>query len=308
MRIQEWGRGIPVVALHPLALESTAFAGVGEALADHGFHTLAIDLPGFGETPIPDDAALTPAYLAKPVVKFARSLGEKPIVLGMSMGGRVAIEALLEAPDAFRGGVFVAPYLPWTSHRRFLRAAHWIDPDWANHIRLETIWPLLERIALFLDGLPAYENDWITRSAARVVYHSACPATRHAFFSAARELALDPAFGPRGLWTRIAEIAAPTTFVWGARDWLIPTSHADHIQAAVETSARVDVACAAHVWSGAHFLCMQNATVEAVVGVVDGRTRAESDEQKHAECLVETAQTGDTPFDPQHPAHSSAGG
>ena len=53
MHTQEWGAGDPVVALHPLALESTAFAGIGIDLAREGLRTIAVDLPGFGESEAP---------------------------------------------------------------------------------------------------------------------------------------------------------------------------------------------------------------------------------------------------------------
>ena len=93
MYYQQWGAGDPLIALHPLALESTAFAGVATALEPLGLRTLAADLPGFGRTPAPDDTALTPAVLAQPVIELARSLERPPLLLGMSQGDRVALEA-----------------------------------------------------------------------------------------------------------------------------------------------------------------------------------------------------------------------
>ena len=53
---REWGTGQPVIAMHPLGLESSAFEGVGRALARRGLRTIAVDLPGFGRTPAPDTA------------------------------------------------------------------------------------------------------------------------------------------------------------------------------------------------------------------------------------------------------------
>ena len=98
---REWGTGQPVIAMHPLGLESSAFEGFGTVLARYGLRTIAVDLPGFGRTPMPEQP-LTPAVMAEPVIELARSLEDAPIVLGISMGGRVALEAALQAPDAFR--------------------------------------------------------------------------------------------------------------------------------------------------------------------------------------------------------------
>ena len=75
---QEWGRGAPVIALHPLALESTAFGGVAHVLDELGLRTLAVDLPGFGRTPAPG-GPLTPAALAPSFARVERHLKVKPI-------------------------------------------------------------------------------------------------------------------------------------------------------------------------------------------------------------------------------------
>ena len=69
---REWGEGEPVIALHPLGLESSGFAGFGKALARRGMRTIAVDLPGFGRTPAPD-APLSPAVLAAPVIAIDRT-------------------------------------------------------------------------------------------------------------------------------------------------------------------------------------------------------------------------------------------
>jgi pimeloyl-ACP methyl ester carboxylesterase len=288
---QEWGAGDPVIALHPLALESTAFAGLGEDLAVHGLRTIAADLPGFGATPAPAEP-LTPAVLARPVIELARELETPPLVLGMSMGGRVALEAALEAPEVFRGAVLVAPYLPWRRYRRFMRAARWLDPSWAERLPLERCWPVLERVAGFVDGMPKYEHDWLMRSAARFVYYGSCPATRHAFLSASRELALDPAHGPRGLWTRLAGLEVSSTFVWGGRDGLIPKSHATDVAAIRSDCDHVDVECAAHFVSGPHYRCMRRATTLAVLRTLEA---ASGDVTRglfiQAPCVVEAPET-----------------
>jgi pimeloyl-ACP methyl ester carboxylesterase len=265
---QEWGAGDPVIALHPLALESTAFAGLGEDLAREDLRTIAVDLPGFGASEAPP-VSLTPAVLAAPVIELARSLEKPPLVVGMSMGGRVALEMAVSAPDAIRGVVLIAPYLPWRNYRWALPAARMLDPTWSDKLPLEKMWPVLKRVATFLDELPAFEHDWIARAAARVVYYGSCPATRHAFLSAARELALDPAFGPDGLWTRMAHIEMPTTFVWGGRDGLIPSTHADDVADVQPGADQVEVACAAHFVSGPHFRCMRRAARLAVLRTLE---------------------------------------
>lgn len=299
---QEWGSGDPVIALHPLALESTAFAGVARGLAAHGLRTLAVDLPGFGETPAPG-AALTPAALAEPVVALARTLEKPPIVLGMSMGGRVALEAALESPHAFRGVVLIAPYLPWRRHRWVLPVVRFMDPAWAARIPLERIWPLLKTVTSAVEVRPHFQNDWFARACVRVIYYSSCPATRVSFLSASRELALDPAFGERGVWTRLAELKLPTAFLWAGRDGLIPADHAEHVANALPRSYRFEARCCAHFVNGEHFRCLEHAIAMAVTAVeADGGPRR-GRRRKHtlAPCLADEpmAEGGDLSAPPR---------
>src|SRR4029450_12404352 len=101
---QEWGEGPPVIALHGLGLESSSFTGLAAGVAALGLRMLAADLPGFRKTPAPE-APLTPAVLAEPVLDLARRLDRKPLVMGMSLGARGALEAGLLAPDPGRYGM-----------------------------------------------------------------------------------------------------------------------------------------------------------------------------------------------------------
>jgi len=296
LHYQEWGAGDPLIALAPLALESTAFAGMANVLAAQGLRTLAADLPGFGRTPAPD-APLTPARMAAPVIELARSLEKPPILLGMSLGGRVALEACLQRPRAFRGVVLLAPYLPWRRYRWALPVARFLDPAWGEYLPLERIWPLLERLAHTLEARPRFEQDWFARACVRVVYYSSCPATRVSFLSAARELALDPAFGEEGIWTRLSGLSLPTCCVWLGRDGLIPADHAAHVAAALPRADRLEVPCSAHFVNGEHFHCLERAVGMAVASVLErsGRRRRRGGHTL-APCLA------DHPLDPAEEA------
>lgn len=275
MHTQEWGAGDPLIALHPLALESTAFAGVGAELARRGFRTIAADLPGFGRTPAPDGVPLTPAFLAEPVLELARSLEQPPLLLGMSMGGRVALEAALQDPGAFRGVVLVAPFLPLKRTERFSWIARrWLNPRWGERLPLERAWFMLKWLARGLESVPQLEEDWLARAAVRFVYYGSCPATRVAFLSAARELALDPASGPESLWSRLADLSLPTTFLWAGRDALIPRSHAHDVFEVMPQAAQLEVACSGHFVSGRHYRCMRHAISLAVAHTLEAKRGA----------------------------------
>jgi pimeloyl-ACP methyl ester carboxylesterase len=265
---REWGQGRPVIMLHPLALESSAFAGVAALLARRRVRTIAADLPGFGRTPGPDEV-LTPARMAEPVIALARRQATPPVVLGMSMGGRVALEAALRAPDAFRGVVGVAPFLPWRRRRQLLSLARWLSPRLAMRVPLEHLWPLLQRLAAAIESRPELEHDWIARASARVAYYLSCPATRGHLVSAARAMALDPAFGRNGTWTRLARLAPPAVFVWGERDALIPAGHAAAVADLLPRARHVRVSCSGHFMNGRHHLCFETAMASAVLRLLE---------------------------------------
>ncbi len=292
---QEWGKGRPVIMLHPLCLESTAFGGVGRLLARRGVHTIAADLPGFGRTPGPD-APLTAALMATPVIELARRLKTRPVILGMSMGGRVALEAVLREPRVFRGLVMVAPFLPAREPSWAQPAVRWMNPKALERIPLEWAWPLLQRISSMLDARPELQNDWLARASVRVAYYLSCPATRTHFLSAAREMGLDPAFGRDGTWTRLAQVSIPSTFVWGELDALIPSRHAAAVADVLPQAHQVKVACSGHFMNGRHHLCFETAMAAAVLAQLAPRKRSSASATRHskfeaAPCLADVLPT-----------------
>jgi pimeloyl-ACP methyl ester carboxylesterase len=262
---REWGRGDPVIALHPLGLESSAFAGFGRALARRGLRTIAVDLPGFGQTPAPE-APLSAEVLAEPVVAMARRMKTPPAVIGISMGGRVALEAALSAPEVFRSVIAIAPWLPWLRFRPVLGGARLLSPGLAERIRLEKFWPLLRRLAHFAETNPRIRDDALAQAGARLIYYFSCPATRSAFVSAAREMALDPAHGPRGFWTRLPDLAVSGAFAWGGRDRLVSADRAEDVAQALPQVPQLLLPCVAHALNGPHHLCLAG----AVAGLLDG--------------------------------------
>lgn len=262
---RQWGEGPPVIALHGLGLESSSFTGIGEAVAERGMRMMAADLPGFGLTPQPDGPLTIPA-LAAPVIELAATL-DKPLVMGMSLGARVALEAVLEAPELFRGAVLMATPLPRRRFGWLFRAGKILSPGIAQRIPLQIAWPMLKKQADKLEDEHLngeVRHDWFMRASKRTVYYISCPATRYAFVSAARELAMDPAYGPEGVWTRLEDLSVPVAFVWGDLDKLIDTSAAPAIEELVPDAFHLHVPCGGHFKNGPHYRCMNEAVLEGI--------------------------------------------
>jgi pimeloyl-ACP methyl ester carboxylesterase len=90
--LERRGSGPPVVLVHGLGSRWQVFEPILDLLArEH--EVIAVDLPGFGGTPL--DATVTPGPIgcASWLAELLASLGvERPHVVGSSMGGAVALE------------------------------------------------------------------------------------------------------------------------------------------------------------------------------------------------------------------------
>jgi pimeloyl-ACP methyl ester carboxylesterase len=95
------GAGEPLVLLHALGLSRASWDPVLAELSER-FEIIAVDLPGFGESP-PLDPQIEPepAELARRVAALLDELGiDEPHVAGNSLGGWVALELARIRPVA----------------------------------------------------------------------------------------------------------------------------------------------------------------------------------------------------------------
>lgn len=90
--------------LHGMAFQAETWLELGtlEAAVDAGFSVLALDLPGFGKSP---EATVAPE---KVILGLMHAAGiEKAIVVGPSMGGKIALEFSLNNPEKIGGLVLI---------------------------------------------------------------------------------------------------------------------------------------------------------------------------------------------------------
>lgn len=99
------GSGQPaVLALHGWRRTHTDF---DRTLA--GVDAIAVDLPGFGNSPEPDDVWGAAEY-ATAVLPVLDEMGARPVIVGHSFGGRVAVHLAADHPD--RIGALVLTGVP----------------------------------------------------------------------------------------------------------------------------------------------------------------------------------------------------
>jgi pimeloyl-ACP methyl ester carboxylesterase len=158
------GSGPPVVCVHGLPGAARDFRWLLAPLAAHA-RLIAVDLPGFGRTPVATAPDASPEGRAAFVLDVVDALGlDRPLIVGHSMGGLVAVAAVALRPGGFRGlGLLASPGLrPHATYRRL--------PRRTMHLALHGPWtPLLLPIArrLFaLSGFRGYPDSALIQTAA----------------------------------------------------------------------------------------------------------------------------------------------
>ncbi|UCF67824.1 MAG: alpha/beta hydrolase [Acidobacteriota bacterium] len=98
--------GLPVVLLHGARFHSGTWHTTGtlELLATHGYHAVALDLPGFGAS---DALAAGPPFALGELVEQLRL--ERPVIVAPSMSGRYAFPLVIQSADTLAGFVPIAP-------------------------------------------------------------------------------------------------------------------------------------------------------------------------------------------------------
>ena len=232
------GRGPAIVLLHGLASSVYTWADVIADLAkDHD--VVALDLPGFGGSDIPDD--LSSSVYPVTVLGLMDRLGiSRATLVGNSLGGMVAVVLAARHPERVRRLVLIdsAGYNLEPSRRPLL-------------LRLVGSAP----VAAALDALPV--RRWLVATALRQVFYDPArvtperveeylaPLARPGVTDAVRSLmAQQSRFGLPAL---ADEVRVPTLIIWGRGDRWIPLTDADRFVAAIPGARKVVLEDCGHV-------------------------------------------------------------
>lgn len=232
------GSGSPLVLLHGIGHRWQAWEPVLDVLAE--FHdVIAVDLPGFGRSPLPDGTP--PASMDAMVAEVARwlidDLGvERPHVAGNSLGGAVALE--LAKADLVASATALAPagfFRGWEI-RWALTALRWLRL--ATHLPE----PLL-RLAADVPALRALSFGLLVAHPSQL--------TAEAAFGDALALRDAPAF------RSVAKAGAhyefrgrprvPITIAWGTRDRILLPRQASRAAQRLPAARHVSLPGCGHV-------------------------------------------------------------
>jgi pimeloyl-ACP methyl ester carboxylesterase len=242
-----------VVHLHGLgATNASMLPLVWELGRTH--RNLAPDLPGHGASDAPRgryDAAFFARWLLSLLDECEV---DQAVLVGNSLGGRVALEVALTNPERVAALVALCPAVAFRRLRQLVPVVRVLRPELAGlPVPLTAlVAPITDTAAAralrLLFARPERLSPAAYRAAAGEfarVYGS--PAHRVAFSAALQQVYLDDAFGSDGFWQRLPALEVPALFVWGGRDRLVPAGFARHVRAAVPTASTVVLDDCGHV-------------------------------------------------------------
>lgn len=233
------GVGDPVLLVHGLGATKGSFLSSVAALAG-SFRTIALDLPGFGDSYKPLGAAYDPPFFARAVIDLMDALDlRRAHVIGNSMGGRVALELGLRHPHRIGRLVLLAPSLAWRRARRFAPVVRLLNP----HLGLLQLMPRRAVEAVVHRIIPIAEGNWVRAGVDEFLRSYTTPRGRVAFYAAARQIYLEEPHGAKGFWTRLAELERQSLFVWGRYDSLVPFGFAAHVQRTLPAAHHLVLDC-----------------------------------------------------------------
>lgn len=229
------GEGPLTMLVHGLGGSSLNWASVGPLLAKKG-RVVAIDLPGFGETPMGKRGVKVEAN-AEVVGHAIEALGQGPaLLIGNSMGALVSVLTAGASPSLVRGVVMVCAAMPKPSEARLDKAVATMFGLYAIPGVGEAFLSLREMSVDPHEGVRMMMNlccvdpsriepHVLAAHVAQAERRRAMPWAHKAFLEAARSVVSNIAQSKR-YHDRVARVSAPVLVLHGAKDRLVPLASA----------------------------------------------------------------------------------
>jgi pimeloyl-ACP methyl ester carboxylesterase len=244
INVLDAGEGPALLFLHGLSgCWQNWLENIPHFAADH--RVIAVDLPGFGASPMPGDPISISGY-ARMLVALLDELGIDSVrIVGNSMGGFIGAEIAIRHPQRVR--------------RLVLVAAAGLSLRQMRHERRRGVRPRVENVLFFALGRLAARSDVVVRSShlrrallmlvvahperlpGPLILEQAHGAGRPGF-----DDALDAMTG-YPIRDRLGEVACPTLIVWGEEDRLVPLRDASEFEWLIPDSRKIVYADTGHM-------------------------------------------------------------
>jgi pimeloyl-ACP methyl ester carboxylesterase/putative sterol carrier protein len=240
------GRGPDVLLLHGLGGTRASLFETAAALSQN-YRVHAPDLPGFGSSSKPSLGGYNARWFAEIMFGLMDQLGiARANVVGNSMGGRVAIEMGLTAPERIAALGLLCPAVAWIRRGlhpivRLLRPELGLLPHtFRRSVVVSQFWSMFHDRDLIDPAVADLVVDEFQR-----IYHTA--GARYALLASARNIYLEAPFGRHGFYRRLAELQPPALFVWGSHDRLVPPAFSRHVHKWLPGAEQVTIDGCGHV-------------------------------------------------------------
>ncbi|MER6185619.1 alpha/beta hydrolase [Streptomyces sp. NPDC001652] len=189
----------------------------------------AVDLPGFGDSPPPDDGDYSITAHARAVIRFLDASGRGPVHLfGNSLGGAVSTRVAAVRPDLVRTLTLVSPALPEIRVQRSAvpTALLAVPGVAALFTRLSRDWTAEQRVrgvtALCYGDPTRVSPEGFRHAVEEMERRQQLPYFWDAMTRSARGLVNAYTLGGQhALWRQAERVLAPTLLVYGGRDQLV---------------------------------------------------------------------------------------
>ena len=229
------GTGKPLLMVHGLGGSAINWMAVGPEIAKT-YHALALDLAGFGQTPLFRRLAAVGANAALVHEFVEKVIGEPVVIMGNSMGGHIAVLEAAVHPSWVDAAILVDPAIPGLHVTRPEPArlgvmAALTVPGLAEILldrRVRVLGPeglVRETLAIVCADPTRVPREVVEAHITLMRERDRLGGqTGRAFLQASRSIGLrmaDPRF-----WTQVAKVTAPTLVIHGSLDALIPLAAA----------------------------------------------------------------------------------
>ncbi|MCX5204379.1 alpha/beta hydrolase [Streptomyces sp. NBC_00237] len=267
----------PALYVHGLGGSSQNWSAL-MPLLDGVVDSEALDLPGFGDSPPPDDGNYSITGHARAVIRYLDASGRGPVhLLGNSMGGAVSTRVAAVRPDLVRTLTLVSPALPELRVQKtavptgllavpgVARLFAKLSSDWTAEQRTRGVTGLCY-------GDPTRVSEEGFRAAvAEMERRLELPYFWDAMTRSARGIVDAYTLGGQhGLWKQAQRVLAPTLLVYGGRDRLVSFRMARKAANAFRDSRLLALPDAGHV----AMMEYPEAVAEAFLGLVQTETRS----------------------------------
>lgn len=240
------GSGPTIVMIHGLAgqLRNFGYAMLDTLAQDH--RVILVDRPGSGYSTADEDTAPDIVEQAAIIGRFIEALGlDRPLVVGHSLGGAIALALALDRPNLVRGLALICPLTqPQDAVPEAFKSLAAIPPS-LRRLMARTVATPLSRLtaertlaAVFAPEVPP--EDFVTRGG------GALSGRPDAIAAAAADLG-HAAADIAGIAARYGDLTVPLAILYAREDHVLDPHLHGHTTAAAIRGARIEVIEGGHM-------------------------------------------------------------